>query len=60
MTKKACRNCKRIVLRGSVCPACKSTDLTSSFQGIVVIFDVESGIAKSLGITSPGKYAIKV
>jgi DNA-directed RNA polymerase subunit E" len=48
------------VLRGSVCPACKSTDLTSSFQGIVVIFDVESGIAKSLGITSPGKYAIKV
>jgi DNA-directed RNA polymerase subunit E" len=60
MAKKACRNCKRIILKGSVCPVCKSTDLTASFQGIVVIFDVQSDIAKTLGITAPGKYAIKV
>ena len=58
--KKACKSCRRIVEKGSVCPACKSTDLTSSFQGIVVVFDVESEIAKKLGIAAPGKYAVKV
>jgi DNA-directed RNA polymerase subunit E" len=52
--------CKAIVLKGSVCPICKGTDLTSSFQGIVYVFDVESDIAKKLGIAAPGKYAIKV
>jgi len=35
-------------------------ETTSSFQGMVVIFDTESEIAKKLGITTPGKYAIKV
>ncbi len=60
MAKKACKNCKAIVMKGNVCPICKSTDLTSSFQGTIVIFDVESEIAKRLGITAPGKYAIRV
>ena len=60
MVKKACKNCKSIVLKGNVCPVCKSTDLTSSFQGAIVIFDVDSEIAKKLGITVPGKYAIRV
>ncbi|MCX6816042.1 MAG: DNA-directed RNA polymerase subunit E'' [Candidatus Aenigmarchaeota archaeon] len=58
--KKACKSCKALVIKGSVCPICKGTDLTSSFQGIVYIFDVESEIAKKLGITASGKYAIKV
>jgi len=60
MAKKACKNCKAVVAKGNVCPMCKSTDLTSSFQGTVVIFDVNSEIAKKLGITAPGKYAVKV
>ena len=60
MARKACKKCKAIVLKGSVCPVCKSTDLTSSFQGVVVIFNADSEIAKKLGITAPGKYAIKV
>ncbi|MCX6818477.1 MAG: DNA-directed RNA polymerase subunit E'' [Candidatus Aenigmarchaeota archaeon] len=59
MAKKACRTCKRIVI-GNSCPVCKTSDLTTTFQGIVVIFDVESDIAKKLGITAPGKYAIRV
>jgi DNA-directed RNA polymerase subunit E" len=59
MPKKACRTCKRIVT-GNTCPICKTSDLTTTFQGIVVIFDVESEIAKKLGITAPGKYAIRV
>lgn len=60
IARKACKKCRAIVLKGTVCPVCKSTDLTSSFQGIVVIFDAESEIAKKLGITTPGKYAVKV
>jgi len=60
MPKKVCRLCKRIIERGNACPVCKSTDLTTSFQGIIMVFDVNSEIAKKLGITAPGKYAIKV
>lgn len=58
MPRRACRQCKRIV-RGSLCPVCK-VETTTNFQGIVVIFDVESEIAKKLGITAPGTYAIRV
>jgi DNA-directed RNA polymerase subunit E" len=58
--KKVCRSCKRVLEKGNVCPVCKSTDLTTSFQGTVMIFDVESDIAKKLGIAAPGRYALKV
>ncbi len=58
MAKRACKQCKRIV-KGNMCEVCKSADLTTSFQGTVVIFDVDSEIAKKLGITAPGPYAIK-
>ncbi len=57
--EKACRNCKRIV-EGDICPACKSTDLTRSWRGTVVVFDLQSEIAKSMGITAPGKYVIEI
>lgn len=60
MARKACKKCRAIVMKGSVCPVCKSSDLTSSFQGVVIVFDAESNIAKKLGITAPGKYAVKV
>jgi RNA polymerase subunit RPABC4/transcription elongation factor Spt4 len=60
MAKKACKQCKRIILKGNECPVCKTNDLTSSFQGTIVIFDVSSEIAKKLSITAPGTYAIKV
>ena len=59
MVKRACRNCKRI-LKGTTCPVCKTSNITTSFQGTIVIFDVNSEIAKKLGVTAPGKYAIKV
>ena len=59
MTKKACRNCKMITT-GNKCPLCQGSDLTTSFQGSIIVFDLESEIAKKIGITSPGKYAIRV
>ena len=56
----ACRKCKCITT-GKVCPACKSSDLTPDWQGIVIVANPEeSRIAKTLKITAKGKYALKV
>jgi len=57
--EKVCVHCRRFV-EGKVCPACKTSDFTRNWQGSVVIIDPESEIAKSLGITVPGRYAISV
>ncbi len=59
---KACRKCKALVPRDvTQCPVCDSKDFTEEWEGMVVIIDVEkSEVAKILGITKPGKYAIKV
>ncbi|MGI0047465.1 MAG: transcription elongation factor subunit Spt4 [Nitrosotalea sp.] len=56
----ACRKCKHVTT-GKICPICKSTDLTPDWRGAVLISDpINSVIAKSLGITEKGKYALKV
>ena len=56
----ACRKCKFVTI-GKVCPACKSSDLTPDWNGVALIVDPEnSHIAKTLGITEKGKYALKV
>lgn len=60
MPRRACRDCKRIIIKGTDCPVCKTNNTTTNFQGTIVIFDVESAVAKKLGITAPGVYAIKV
>lgn len=57
--EKVCAECKRFV-EGKICPACKSANLTRNWQGCVIIIDPESEIAKALGITAPGRYAISV
>ncbi len=56
----ACRKCK-YVTTGKVCPVCKSSDLTPDWNGIVLIVEPsDSIVAKTLGITQKGKYALKV
>ena len=56
----ACRKCKFVTV-GKVCPACKSSDLTPDWQGVVLIVNPEgSRIASTLGISVKGKYALKV
>ena len=56
----ACRKCKCITT-GKVCPGCHSSDLTADWEGVVVVANPdESRIAKTLGITTKGKYALKV
>jgi DNA-directed RNA polymerase subunit E" len=55
-----CRNCRRFTTEKE-CPICKSTALSASWKGLVIIIDPqESEIAKNLGIGAPGKYALFV
>jgi DNA-directed RNA polymerase subunit E" len=56
----ACRKCKHVTTL-KVCPNCKSSDLTPDWNGVVLVVDPSnSEISKTLGITTKGKYAIKV
>jgi DNA-directed RNA polymerase subunit E" len=58
--EKACRKCK-VITMGKVCPNCKSTDLSSDWSGIILVFDPgNSQVAKTLDIVNPNKYALKV
>ncbi len=60
MKKKVCKKCKMFV-DGDNCPSCKSNQFTTSWQGRLNILDAnKSIIAKKLGITIKGEYAIKV
>jgi RNA polymerase subunit RPABC4/transcription elongation factor Spt4 len=58
--KKVCKNCK-IFVEEDVCPLCKGTNFSTSWQGRVFILDSsKSDIAKKMGFNAPGEYAIKV
>lgn len=56
---KACKLCRRIV-KGNICPACKTTELSKNWRGVIVVVDPTSEMAKAAGITAPGRYAVKV
>lgn len=59
--EKACKNCRVIIAQGEVCPMCGSSSLTSKWSGYVVILNVEkSELAKTLGITANGTYALSI
>jgi RNA polymerase subunit RPABC4/transcription elongation factor Spt4 len=61
MTKrKVCRNCKLFVEEDE-CPLCKGSSFSQSWQGRLFIIDsTKSEIAKKIGATAKGEYAIKV
>jgi len=60
MSEKACPTC-HIIIRGNVCPKCKTSSLSDDFGGLVIMFDPEkSAIAKAMGIKEKGRYALKV
>ena len=56
---QVCRNCRRFT-NEKVCEVCKSTNLSTSWKGMVVIMDANSEVAKLLNVTQPGKYALFV
>ena len=58
-----CRECHRVqeTDEREACEACGSTSLTEDWAGYVVISHPErSDIAAEMGVTEPGKYALKV
>jgi DNA-directed RNA polymerase subunit E" len=59
---KACKSCKALApLDAQTCPVCGSNDFSEEWSGMVIVLDPErSQIARSLGITKPGRYAIKI
>lgn len=56
---QVCRNCRRFTTE-KVCPVCKSTNLSTTWKGMVIILDVNSEVAKALNISEAGKYALYV
>jgi len=57
---KACKICHFLTTK-SHCPICKSTNLSESYSGLVLIFDPASSIlAQKLNISQPGEYALQV
>jgi RNA polymerase subunit RPABC4/transcription elongation factor Spt4 len=54
-----CRNCRRFTTK-KICPTCKSTNLSSSWKGLVVILNPDSEIGKKLNISEAGRYALYV
>jgi DNA-directed RNA polymerase subunit E" len=58
--KKACKSCK-LFYEGEVCPICKSSSSSTSWQGRLYVLDAsKSEIAQKIGVTIKGEYAIKV
>jgi len=57
--KQVCRNCRRFTTE-KVCSVCKSTNLSASWKGMVIIVNSDSEIAKALQIEEKGKYALFV
>lgn len=58
--KKVCKLC-RMFVEAEECPTCKSSNFSTNWQGRVFIIDPEkSRVAKEVGYTAQGEYAIKV
>ena len=61
MAESACRNDRLIIAQGNTCPLCGQSNLTTKWNGQVVILNVEkSDVAKKLGIKVNGAYALNI
>ena len=57
---KVCKKCKAFV-DGDTCPNCKSNIFSTNWQGRIYFLKPEkSMIAKNIGVTNKGEYAVKV
>lgn len=58
-----CRDCHSVQdeADAQTCSACGSSSLTEDWSGYVIVTHPEdSEIAREMGVTEPGKYALKV
>ncbi len=59
--EKACRICRVIIAQGEVCPICGASNLTTKWNGYVIVLDSEkSELAKRLGLKVNGTYALNI
>ncbi len=58
-SQKVCKSCKRVV-KGNVCEICKRNEFTRNWKGVVQVLDTDSEVARTLEITVPGKYALRI
>jgi len=57
--KKCCKRC-RMFIEGSECPVCKDNKFSNNWQGRIFVMDAaKSAIAKRIGATVKGEYALK-
>lgn len=57
--RKVCKECK-IFVKGDECPLCHGKDLTTNWEGRIIITDAnKSEIAQKLNLKIKGEYAIK-
>jgi RNA polymerase subunit RPABC4/transcription elongation factor Spt4 len=47
-------------VKGNVCPLDKTSELTTSWRGMIVVINPDCEIAKAANITAPGKYASRI
>ncbi len=60
MKELACRKCKTLTTE-KACPNDGSTELSNEWSGLIIIINpARSQVAKTLGITKSGRYALKV
>jgi len=59
---KACKSCRLIVPEDAAqCPNCGSAEFANNWRGMLAVLDPEkSCIAKRLGISRPGVYALEL
>ncbi|MFA5406402.1 MAG: transcription elongation factor subunit Spt4 [Candidatus Nanoarchaeia archaeon] len=58
MVDKACVKCKAVT-DAKTCPVCGNPKLSAKWNGLLMIYDENSDIAKAMEL-KPGKYALKV
>jgi DNA-directed RNA polymerase subunit E" len=59
--EKACRECRFLAEEGDKCLNCGNTSFTTFWRGYVIIINPEtSEIAKKMGITRKGKFALRL
>lgn len=58
--ERACRKCRALTTE-KACPVCGSTDLSENWSGLIIIIDPDnSEVAKVVGATVRGRYALNV
>ena len=61
MAEYACRTDRLIIAQGNTCPLCGQQNLTTKWNGQVVVLNVEkSDVARKLGIKVNGVYALNI